>query len=165
MQQRGTEIAVGFLMLLGLLAFVMLAFKVSGLTTIFHHQSYAVTADFDNIGGLKVRAPVKMAGVSIGQVTAIDLDRANYRAKVLMQIDDTYNNLPDDSSMSVFTEGLLGANYISVTPGFDSDFLKAGSQVQETHAALVLENLIGQFLFSMKEGDKHSAPEKSKAVK
>ncbi|GJM07399.1 MAG: putative phospholipid ABC transporter-binding protein MlaD [marine bacterium B5-7] len=154
MQQRGTEIAVGLFMILGVLAFIMLAFKISGLTTVFHHESYAVTADFDNIGGLKVRAPVKMAGVSIGQVTAIDLDRTNYRAKVFMQIDDAYNKLPDDSSMSVFTEGLLGANYISVTPGFDEAFLKAGSHVQETHAALVLENLIGQFLFSMKEGNK-----------
>ncbi len=139
-------------MMLGVLALVFLAFKVSGLTNLVGNHVYYVTADFNNIGGLKVRAPVRMAGVRIGQVTQIDLDHKTYQAKVTMAINNADSNIPDDSSASILTEGILGANYVGVAPGYADKFLHNGSKIDNTHPALVLENLIGQLLFSVNKG-------------
>lgn len=150
MGKRTVEFIVGLFMLIGLGALLLLAFKVSGLTQIGNGNTYTITAEFDNIGGLKVRAPVAIGGVRIGEVTKISLDKNNFRAVATMQIQNQFNNLPTDSSASIFTQGILGSNYVSVTPGFEPDNLKAGGQIETTHSALVLEDLIGQLIYSMK---------------
>ena len=150
MYKRNIEIIVGLFMLLGMLALVFLALRVSGLTSFNHAGYYVVTTEFDNIGALKVRAPVRIAGVRIGQVGDIVLDPNTFRAKVILDIDNSADQIPIDSSASILTEGLLGSNFISLTPGFETAALKNGSTIQTTHSALILENLIGQFLFSVK---------------
>src|SRR6185312_13453088 len=108
-------------------------------------QSYTVTAQFDDIGGLKVGAPVTMAGVRIGQVNSIGIDPSDYRAEVTLGIDRRYSRIPDDSNAAIQTSGLLGANYIGVTAGSSDTFLHQGSQMPFTQSALVLENLINKF--------------------
>ena len=155
MRKRSIEFSVGMFMLFGLLALLVLAIKVSGLAQWSNDPTYTVSAAFDNIGGLRERASVRIGGVIIGRVSKIYLDSKSFQAVVEMQINKKFNQIPDDSSTSIFTQGLLGANYVSVTPGFDSNMLKDGDRVQTTHSAMVLENLIGQFIYSMK-GDKDS---------
>jgi len=155
MGKRSIEFSVGMFMLFGLLALMVLAVKVSGLAQWSKDPTYTVSAAFDNIGGLRERASVRIGGVIIGRVSRIYLDNKSFQAVVEMQINKKFNQIPDDSSTSIFTQGLLGANYVSVTPGFDSNMLKDGDRVQTTHSAMVLENLIGQFIYSMK-GDKDS---------
>lgn len=153
--RRNLELLVGFFMLLGIAALLMLALQVSGLTqNIGHRNSYMLSAQFDNIGGLKVRAPVAIAGVRIGEVTNITLDPVTFRAVVNMNIDKKNNDLPIDTSASILTAGLLGANYISLTPGYQDALLKNGEMIQKTSPALILEDLIGQLLFSLKGDDK-----------
>lgn len=154
LQQRTIETIVGIFILAGILALLVLALKVSGLTSYVGNQGYFVTATFDNIGGLKARAPVTVAGVRIGKVVAIDLDPKTYQADVKLYIEDKYNDIPTDSSARILTEGLLGSNYISLSPGFKDTFLKNGGVIENTHPALILENLIGQFLFSMNDKKK-----------
>ena len=149
MAQKWAETLVGLFMVAGIACLIVLAFKVSGLSTYAMGKSYEITADFDNIGDLKKRAPVTIAGVRIGQVTGIDLDPRSYKAVVHMDIEEKDNNIPVDSSASIVTAGLLGANYISISPGFENEFLKQGGQIEETHSALMLETMIGQLLFNM----------------
>lgn len=150
MRERIIEILVGFFMLFGILALLVLAFKVSGLTSAVDANGYNITAVFDNVGGLKIRSPVSLAGVHIGEVSAIKLDNVQYKALVTMKIDSKYKKLPVDTSASILTQGLLGANYISLTPGFAHTFLNNNGTVQDTHPALILEDLIGQLVFSLK---------------
>jgi phospholipid/cholesterol/gamma-HCH transport system substrate-binding protein len=157
--QRTVEIGVGFFMLAGILALLMLALKVSGLTNTIGFEGYVVKANFDNIGALRPRAPVSLSGVKIGQVTQIELDPASFKAVVTMQIEKQQNKLPSDTAASIFTEGLLGANYVSLTPGFNETYLKNGDAIKETHPALVLENLICQLIFKL-SGDKKDKHEK-----
>jgi len=157
---RFIEIVVGLFMMAGLIAFAMLALKVSGLSTELTQPGYVVMAYFDNVGDLKIRAPVTLGGVRIGQITDIQLDDTNYRAKVSFRINASENKIPEDSSASIFTAGLLGSNYISISPGYDDVFLKEGSTIQSTHSALILENLIGQFLFSINKQDKSEGKSK-----
>lgn len=155
MNNRFVEILVGFFMLLGVLALLVLALQVSGLSTqMMGNNGYQVTAAFDNIGDLKVRAPVTIGGVRVGQVSSITLDTNTFKANVIMTLNDNQNKIPSDSSASIYTAGLLGANYISLTPGFDNDFLHNGSIITQTHPAIVLENLIGQLMYSLGGGDK-----------
>lgn len=154
MNRRATEILVGLFMIIAIAAFAVLAIKVSGLTGSFSGSAYTVTAEFDNIGSLKVNAPVKLAGVKIGSVESISYDSQSFRALVTMQIQDKVNNLPMDSSASILTEGLLGANYVGISPGFSDQNLANGSQIQSTHSALILENLIGQLLFNVNKKSK-----------
>ncbi|GAB4392439.1 MAG: outer membrane lipid asymmetry maintenance protein MlaD [Gammaproteobacteria bacterium] len=154
MRNRTIELVVGIFLLMGILALLILAFKVSGLSGAIGRDVYHVTADFNNIGGLKVRSQVSMAGVRIGEVSDIKLDPQTFKAKVTLQLDATANKIPADSSASILTEGLLGANYISLTPGFADETLKDGAQIEETHPAIILEDLIGQLLFSLKNSDK-----------
>lgn len=149
MRIRVIETFVGLFMLAGMVALLILALKVSGLSTALNGDGYYVTAIFDNAGSLKVRAPVSIAGVKVGEVTKISLDNASFRAAVTMRINRDEAKLPTDTSASIFTQGLLGANYISLIPGYDQTFLKNGSQIENTHPALILEDLIGQFLFSI----------------
>lgn len=150
MRERIIEIWVGLFMLFGVLALLVLAFKVSGLSSAIGKDGYNITAAFDNVGGLKIRSPVSLAGVHIGEVSAIKLDNAQYKAIVTMKIDSKYKKLPVDTSASILTQGLLGANYISLTPGFAHTFLNNKGIVQDTHPALILEDLIGQLIFSLK---------------
>lgn len=149
------EILVGLFMLAGAAALVFLAFQVSGLAQFRAGKYYEITAQFDNIGDLKPRAPVTIGGVRVGQVSEIVLDRNTYRATVTLDIEESTNNIPTDSTANIFTQGLLGSNYISISPGFDNTMLKNGDQIQNTRSALILENLIGQFLLSgVKSEDK-----------
>lgn len=149
------EIAVGFFMILGMVALVFSALKISGLTAFSSKESfYKVTAEFDNIGGLKVRSPVMIAGVAIGQVASITLDQVSFRAKTLLLIRKDHQ-LPTDTSANIYTQGLLGSNYVSLTPGYAETNLKDGGVIETTQPAIVLEKLIGQFLYNLKS-DKSS---------
>jgi len=161
--KRVMEFIVGLFMLVGLVALVLLAFKVSGLTKLGNGDTYIIIAEFDNIGGLKVRAPVSIGGVRIGQVTNISLDQNNFRAVVALQIKDQYNNLPIDTSASIFTQGILGSNYVSLSPGFEPSNLKPGDRIETTHSALVLENLIGQLIYSVKSDKNQVVDDKKKS--
>lgn len=154
MRERTVEVIVGLFMLAGIVALLVLALKVSGLSSYVGGGGYLVTANFDNIGSLKPRAPVTIAGVRVGEVTDIHLDQGSFRAVVTMQLNPDENKIPTDTSASIFTQGLLGANYISLNPGFNQVFLKNGDKIGDTHPALILENLIGQFLFSVKNSSK-----------
>ena len=154
LSQRTMETVVGLFLLAGILCFIVLAFKVSGLTSYFKRDGYNVSAEFDDIGQLKVRGPVKMGGVTIGEVTHIGLNTSSYRAVVTMRIDTKISDIPSDSSASILTAGLLGDNYISITPMYSPEFLKNGSVIQDTHPAMILEKMIGQFLFSVGQSDK-----------
>lgn len=154
MQKRILEITVGLFMIAGLISMLILALKVSGLTQGSASDFYRVTAEFDNIGSLKERAPVRIAGVKVGQIEKIELQNKHFRAKITLLINKRENNLPEDTSASILTEGLLGSNYISLTPGFETETLKDGSVISNTHPALILENLIGQLLFSLNSKDK-----------
>ncbi|MDR6679741.1 outer membrane lipid asymmetry maintenance protein MlaD [Pseudomonas oryzihabitans] len=148
MQTRTQEIGVGLFLLAGVLALLLLALRVSGLTMSDHRDTYKVYAYFDNIAGLTVRSRVTMSGVTIGKVTAIDLDRNSYRARVTMQIDKQVDNLPTDSIASILTAGLLGEKYIGISVGGDEQVLKDGSTIRDTQSSLVLEDLIGKFLLN-----------------
>lgn len=154
LSQRTIETFVGLFVLVGILFLMILAFKVSGLTSFFKKEGYEVVAEFDDIGQLKVRGPVKIGGVNIGEVTKIKLDPQSYRAKVTLLIDARVRDIPDDSSASILTAGLLGDNYIAITPMYSTQFLKEGSVIAETHSAMVLEKMIGQFLFNIGQSDK-----------
>ncbi len=141
-------------MVAGLVALGVLAFKVGNLSGTDIRDTYAVTAHFDNIGGLSAKAPVTLAGVRIGRVSGIKIDSDNYRAVVELSIDRKYDNLPLDTSASILTQGLLGAQYVGVEPGADEEYLKNGSQIEITQSAIVLEQMLGQFLFGQAQGDK-----------
>jgi phospholipid/cholesterol/gamma-HCH transport system substrate-binding protein len=148
MQTRTQEIGVGLFIMAGFLALLLLALRVSGLTVSSADQSYKVYAYFDNIAGLTVRAKVTMAGVIIGKVTAIDLDHDSYTGRVTMEINDQVNNLPEDSTASVLTAGLLGEKYIGISVGGEEAVLKDQGVIHDTQSALVLEDLIGKFLLN-----------------
>ena len=148
MQTRTQEIGVGLFIMAGFLALLLLSLRVSGLTVGGSDQSYKVYAYFDNIAGLTVRAKVTMAGVIIGKVTAIDLDHDSYTGRVTMEIDVRVNNLPEDSTASVLTAGLLGEKYIGISVGGEEGVLKDQSVIHDTQSALVLEDLIGKFLLN-----------------
>ena len=155
------EAVVGLFLVLSFLALLVLAFWVSGLTTMGHSNYYTVTADFDNIGGLKVRAPVSMSGVKIGQVMSIALDPKTFRAHVVMDIQNSVHDIPMDSSASILTQGLLGSNYISIAPGLEQKGLANGSVFETTHSALVLEDVIGQLIYKVKNDGKDDKADKT----
>ncbi len=147
MGRKSIETMVGLFVLLGILAIAFLALKTANLASFRAGSTYTVTAKFDNIGGLKVRAPVKSAGVTVGRVTAIALDAKTYQGTVTMDLEEGVQ-FPDDTSAKILTAGLLGDQYIGLEPGGSDKFLKAGSQIKMTQSAVVLENLISQFLYS-----------------
>lgn len=156
MRSRMIDIAVGLFLIAVFFGFIFLAFRVSNLTLSQSGGYYTVLAEFDTVGGLKVRAPVSIAGVKIGEVTKITLDPNNFRGLVAMQISNEFNHIPEDTSASIFTQGILGSNYVSLTPGFEEDDLKNDSRIETTHPALVLENLIGQLIYSLKSDSSSS---------
>ena len=146
--KRTIELAVGVFVAAGIAAIGMLAFKVGNLATAEVENPYQVKASFDNIGGLKVKSPVTMAGVRIGRVSHIGFDSDRYQAVVTLDIDSSYDRIPTDSNVSILTAGLLGEQYIGMEPGGAEEYLKAGDSIQLTQSALVLEKLISQFLFN-----------------
>ncbi|NRP56351.1 MULTISPECIES: outer membrane lipid asymmetry maintenance protein MlaD [unclassified Marinobacterium] len=148
MRIRALEISVGALILAGILALVALAINVSGLNLSQKGTGYTVYARFDNIGGLTERAKVSMSGVQIGQVSAIRIDPKRLMAEVEMQIFDDVDYLSIDSSAQILTAGLLGEKYIGITPGFEDDLLENGMTIEDTQSALVLEEIVGKFLFN-----------------
>ncbi len=159
---RTLEAIVGLFLMAAFIALLILAFWVSGLTTLGNGNYYTLYADFDNIGGLKVRAPVAIAGVKVGKVSGIILDPKTFRARVTIQIEKTVHDIPFDSSASVLTQGLLGANYISIAPGFEEKELKPGGMIETTHSALILENVVGQLIYNVKNDDKKTEPKNEK---
>lgn len=144
---------VGLFVASGIVALFFLALQVSNLSTFVSNEGYLITARFENTGGLKVRAPVSVGGVRVGRVSGIELDDNTYQSVVKMRIDKRYSTLPDDTSASVLTSGLLGEQYVGLDPGGSEEYLKDGSELEITQSALVLEQLIGRFLF--KEDDKN----------
>lgn len=155
MQKRTLEMTVGFFFLLAIAAFAMLALKVSGLgQSLSFNEGYNITAEFENIGGLKPRARVTIAGVSVGRVTGIDFESKDYLARVHIRMDKAVNNIPDDSRASILTSGLLGDNYIALTPGFSDQYFKAGDRiaVENTNKAIVLEELVSKFVANKASG-------------
>lgn len=153
MESRTVEIAVGAFIALGIAALVMLAMKVGNLTTFGEDSGYQVNARFDNIGGLKVRSPVKMAGVVVGRVGAITYDDETYEAVAELMIFDTFRRIPADTTANIYTAGLLGEQYVSLEPGGDDTYLADGDEISLTQSAVVLEQVIGQFLYSKAAGD------------
>ena len=144
------EIAVGLFVVAGLAALLFQSIRVGSFNGDSVDDPYTVHAYFDNIGGLRVRAPVTMAGVNIGRIRSIKLDSDTYRAAVELSISGDYSNLPLDTSAAINTQGLLGEQYIALEPGGDPAFLKDGDRIRLTQSAIVLENMIGQFLFGGK---------------
>ncbi len=147
MQNKTVETLVGLFVLLGIAALLFVALKAANLTTVGIRDTYTLSARFDNIGGLKVRAPVRSAGVAVGRVTAIALDPKTYQGVVRMEVERGFV-FPKDSSAKILTAGLLGDQYVGLEPGGDEKNLGPGDTIKQTQSAVVLENLIGQFLFS-----------------
>jgi len=147
-QSRGVEITVGLFMAAGLIALFFLAMHVSNLADLSDDEGYHIKAHFDNIGGLKTKAPVTMAGVTVGRVTGIDYDKETYEAVVTMTISRQFDRIPQDSFAKIFTAGLLGEKYVGLDPGGSDQFLTEGDRITMTQSSLVLEEIIGQFLFS-----------------
>lgn len=147
-QSRTVQIWVGVFVAIGMASLFILAMKVSNISALTEQEGYILKANFENIGGLKVRSPVTMAGVVIGRVSSITFDKQVYEAVVSMTIDNTYNNIPEDTSASIFTAGLLGEQYIGLEAGGAEDYMKEGDTFKLTQSAVVLEKLIGQFLVS-----------------
>jgi phospholipid/cholesterol/gamma-HCH transport system substrate-binding protein len=154
MQRQFIEIIVGLFVIAGALALLFLSLNVSNLNTSSVSNPYRVSASFDNIGSLKVKAPVTMAGVKIGRVKEINLDTDTFRAQVVMDISGEYKKIPIDSSASINTQGLLGEQYLSLEPGGQPKYLNSGDRIRLTQSAVILENLIGQLLFSNSQGAK-----------
>lgn len=150
--QKTAETWVGMFLLAAIACLIVLAFKVSGLTSFFQQDGYTIHAQFDDIGSLKVRAAVKIGGVNVGEVTAIHLDPSSFKAVVDMRIRKNVNDIPVDSSANILTAGLLGDNYVEIVPMYSTEFLAQGSEIQETHPAMILEKLIGQLVFKISGG-------------
>jgi len=145
---KKTDFWVGLFVLLGALALVFLALRAGNLSAFSFSSSYNLSANFDNIGGLKVRAPVKSAGVVVGRVSAITFNNTLFQAVVSMELEQQFK-FPTDSSASILTSGLLGEQYVDIEPGGDDRTFADGQKITYTQSALVLEKLIGQFLFRM----------------
>jgi len=150
MTREKTDFWVGLFILLGLIALVFLALRAGNMSSFSFAPTYQVTAHFDNIGGLKVRAPVKSSGVVVGRVAAIGFDNQRYQAAVTLDMEQAYE-FPSDSSASILTSGLLGEQYIGLTPGGEDKMLAQGGEIQFTQSAVVLEELISKFLYSSAE--------------
>jgi phospholipid/cholesterol/gamma-HCH transport system substrate-binding protein len=146
MQRTTLDLWVGIFVTVGVAALFVLALKVGNASSISVSDGYRVVAEFDNIGGLKVRAPVKSAGVVVGRVEGISLDTKTFRANVALRIDRRYP-FPKDSSASILTAGLLGEQYVGMDGGGDEQNLKDGDRLKITQSAIVLEKVIGQFLY------------------
>ncbi|MEG9476163.1 outer membrane lipid asymmetry maintenance protein MlaD [Mannheimia indoligenes] len=152
------EFWVGLFVLLGLGALVFLGLRVANVQGFSSEKTYTLYATFDNIGGLKVRAPIKVGGVVVGRVADISLDQKNYTPKVALAVNQNFNQIPDTSSLSIKTSGLLGEQYVALNVGFmiegETAIMKEGDTFVDTNSAMVLEDLIGQFLYGDKKSNK-----------
>ena len=148
---RTLEIAVGIFVAVGMAALLVLAVNVSNVGGLSSGKQYTVTANFDNISGLKKRSSVAIAGVNVGRVVNITVDPVTFEAVVEMTIDSTFDEVPVDSSVGIYTAGLLGEKYVGIEPGGAPDFLEEGSVIRLTQSSIVLEKLISQFLFSQSD--------------
>ncbi|MFD2165024.1 outer membrane lipid asymmetry maintenance protein MlaD [Thalassotalea euphylliae] len=156
MTSRKLELTVGFFVALGIAALLALALKVADSGISGNGETYELHAKFDNIGGLKVRSPIKIGGVVVGRVSKISLDNDDFTPIVTLEIFAEYKDFSEATSVSILTAGLLGEQYLGLEPGFMDDSLetlKPGDFIEDTKPALVLEELIGQFLFSQGSGD------------
>ena len=147
MERNKNDVWVGLFVLIGAAALVFLALKAANLLTLSFQPTYQLSARFDNIGGLKPKAAVKSAGVVVGRVESITFDDKSFRANVTMALDTRYQ-FPKDSSLKILTSGLLGEQYVGLEAGADDKNLAAGDTITSTQSAVVLENLIGQFLYN-----------------
>ncbi|ACQ68539.1 outer membrane lipid asymmetry maintenance protein MlaD [Candidatus Hamiltonella defensa] len=159
MHTKKYEVWVGLLMLSGISAILFLCLKIANIHLITPQSTYEIYANFDNIGGLKMHSPVKIGGVVIGKVSDISLKGPNYTPRVTIDIDSQYHHIPDTSSLAIRTAGLLGEQFLALNLGFEdaemgTTILKSGDTIKNTSSALVLEDLIGQFLY--KSGEKSS---------
>ena len=152
MNRLTLDLWVGFFVAVGLASLVFLALKVGNLSGSSMSDTYRLEAKFDNIGGLKVRAPIKSAGVVVGRVAEIRFDPENYVAVVRMQVDGRYK-FPRDTFATILTSGLLGEQYVGFEVGGAQEVLKDGDVIKKTQSAVVLEKLISQFMFSKAAGD------------
>ncbi len=151
-QNRKTEFWVGTFVLAGIAAVLLLIFQVADVKSFSQSDSYSLRAQFDNIGGLKVRSPVKVGGVVVGRVSDITLSAPEYVPTVILEIDSQFGHFPETSSAAILTSGLLGEQYIGIRPGFMDEGieeLQDGDLLEDTRSAMVLEDLIGQFLYSV----------------
>jgi phospholipid/cholesterol/gamma-HCH transport system substrate-binding protein len=147
MERSKNDVWVGLFVLLGAAAILFLALQSANLLTLSFQSTYPVIAKFDNIGGLKARAAVKSAGVVVGRVQSITFDDKSFQARVTLALESRYA-FPKDSSLKILTSGLLGEQYIGIEAGAEEKNLASGDQVSSTQSAVVLENLIGQFLYN-----------------
>lgn len=147
-QTRMLETVVGLFICLGVAAIFILTLRVSNMGNLTSGGTYEVSALFQNIGGLKAGAPVTMAGVTVGRVSKISFDQSRFEAKVTLSLEDKYDKIPKDSNASILTQGLLGEQYVSLTPGGSEKSLKNGDRIAFTQSAFILEKVIGQFLFN-----------------
>jgi phospholipid/cholesterol/gamma-HCH transport system substrate-binding protein len=163
MKKTALDFWVGLFVVLGFIALLFLALKAGNMSSLSFQATYPVKLKFDNIGGLKPRAPVKSAGVTVGRVASIGFDSNSYQAVVTLDLDKQYQ-FPKDTSAKILTSGLLGEQYIGLEPGGDTEMLKAGDTISMTQSAIVLENLIGQFLYSKAADSGAAKPGSSAAV-
>src|SRR5690606_19482328 len=152
-----TDFWVGLFVVLGVIALVFLALRAGNMSTFSFAPTYQVTAHFDNLGGLKVRAPVKSSGVVVGRVASIGFDNQRYQAVVTLDLEQQFT-FPTDSSASILTSGLLGEQYIGLTPGGEENMLTSGSEIQFTQSAVVLEELISKFLYNSASDEGTASP-------
>jgi phospholipid/cholesterol/gamma-HCH transport system substrate-binding protein len=157
MERSKNDLWVGLFVMLGLAALLFLALQSANLLSLNWQPTYRVTALFDNIGGLKPKAAVRSAGVVVGRVASISFDDQRFQARIGLDMDARFH-FPKDSSLKILTSGLLGEQYIGVEPGADDQNLAAGDNVTQTQSAVVLENLIGQFLYNSAAGNASSKP-------
>lgn len=146
MQMRTVEISVGAFMLAGIFSLIVLAVKVSGFDVGAATNTYSISARFENIGGLTIRAKVSVAGVVVGKVAEIKLDQEDFTALVTMELDASVDQLSSDTTAAILTDGLLGGKYIGLVLGAEEELLQDGDEITDTQSALILEELIGQFL-------------------
>ncbi len=147
MKKSMLELWVGLFVLGGIAAIVLLAFRVDGASVFEVDSDYKIYADFDNVGGLSIKAPVTIAGVNIGRVTGIQVNMDDFSARVEMSISDRFGSIPIDSSAKILTSGLLGAQYIGLEQGAEEDYLVSGDLIEFTQSSFNLEDIIGEFLF------------------
>lgn len=160
---RAIDVSTGLFVLLGFAAIVFLVTQITNREFSLRSESYRLQAQFENVGGLKAGAPVSMAGVTIGRVESIGYDMDLFKAVATLRIDSRYDQIPNDSDASILTAGLLGGQYIGITPGGSDEPFSDGDQVEFVQDAIVLENLISKYLFSQ-AGTRDDAPDAAPAA-